>query len=54
MTEEKKKDIVIASLVAVPTQTTIAFKLEDESIVEEKAMLLNIYNILKKIEKSVT
>lgn len=53
MTEEKKKEVVEAQLVEVPTQTTIAFKLEDESLTDEKGMLLKIYNILKKIEKSV-
>ena len=51
MGEEKK--VIEASLVEVPTQTTIAFKLEDESLVDDKGMLLKIYNDIQLIKKSV-
>lgn len=51
MAEEKKK--VEAVLVEVPTQTTMAFKMEDESIVDERAILLKIYNDIQLIKKSI-
>ena len=47
---EKNKE---ASLVEVPTQTTIAFKLEDDSLVDEKGLLLKIYNDVKQIKDSL-
>lgn len=53
MTEEKKKEVIEASLVEVPTQTTIAFKMEDESLLDEKGLLLKIYNDIQKIKKSI-
>lgn len=53
MAEEKKKEIVEASLVEVPTQTTIAFKMEDDSLLDEKGILLKMYNKICKIEKSI-
>ena len=42
-----------ASLVEVPIQTTIAFKIDDNEIVDEKGLLLKIYNKICKIEKSI-
>ena len=53
MVEEKKKETVEESLVEVPTQTTIAFKLEDETLVDEKGLLIKIYNDIQKIKKSI-
>ena len=50
---EKKEEVIEASLVEVPTQTTIAFKLEDESLVDDKALLLKIYNDIQKIKRSL-
>ena len=51
MVEEKKSDEAV--MVEVPTQTTIAFKLEDESLVDEKGLLVKIYNDIQKIKKSI-
>ena len=50
---EDKKDIKEAALVEVPTQTTITFKLEDESLVDEKGLLIKIYNDIQKIKRSL-
>ena len=50
---DKKEEKTEASLVEVPTQTTIAFKLEDESIIDERGLLLRIYNDIQKIKKSL-
>lgn len=51
--EDQKVDIKEASLVEVPTQTTIAYKLEDESVVDEKGLLIKIYNDVQKIKRSI-
>jgi len=51
--KEEKKGVSEATLIEVPTQTTIAFKLEDESLVDEKGMLLKIYQDIQKIKKSI-
>ena len=50
MTEEAKKQ---AEMVEVPTQTTIAFKLEDDSLTDEKGLLVRIYNDIQQIKKSL-
>ena len=50
---EKKEEKNEAQLVEVPTQTSIAFKLEDGKVVPDAEMLCRIYNKLLKIEKAV-
>ena len=50
MTEEQK---VEAKLVEVPSQYVPAFQLEDGSIIDERELLIRIYNKISKIEKSV-
>lgn len=52
MTEEKKESSE-AGLVEVPTQTTIAFKLEDESIVSLNELVFKIYQIVSEIKRKV-
>ena len=47
---EAKQEI---SLVEVPTQTTIAFKLEDGRVVDERALLLELYKDIQSIKKAV-
>lgn len=48
MVEQKE-----AELVEVPVQTAIAFKLDEKEVVDEKGLLLKIYNKICKIEKSI-
>ena len=50
MTEEKVKE---ASIVEVPTQTIPAFKLEDDSIVDDRGILLRIYNKILNLEREI-
>lgn len=51
MVEEKKNKEAV--LVEVPTQTTIAFKMEDESLLDDKGLLLKIYNDIQLIKKGI-
>ena len=53
MSEEKKQDSKEAELVEVPTQTALVFKLEDEKVVDEKGLLLKMYNDIQKIKRSL-
>ena len=54
MTETKKENAETeAKLIEVPTQTAIAYQLDDKTIVDEKGMLIRIYNKLCNIEKAV-
>lgn len=51
---EEKKEVKVekeAELVEVPTQTTIAFKMEDDSLIDEKGLLLRIYRDIQKIKR---
>ena len=53
MPEQKQVEIKEAKLVEVPTQYAPAFELEDGSIVDERTLLLKIYNKINKIEKTI-
>ena len=50
MAEKKTEEI---ALVEVPTQTTIAFRLEDGRVIDERALLLEIYKDIKRIKEAV-
>ena len=53
---EVKKDIKAinqADFIEVPTQTAICYKLENGEVVDEKGMLLRLYNKILRIEKSL-
>lgn len=56
MVEEKNKEVKSkeAKLVEVPTQTTLAFQMEDESLLDDKGLLLRIYNDIQIIKKSIS
>lgn len=52
MTEEKQNTDE-AVLVEVPTQTGIAFKLADGTIIDDRGLLVKIYNDIQKIRKAI-
>lgn len=51
--EAKQEVKPTAEMVEVPTQTAVAFKLENDEVINHDRMLLEIYKSVKKIEKSV-
>ena len=58
MAEEKeakpeKKESKIAQVIEVPIQTAPAYQLEDGKVIDDKELLVLIYNKVCKIERSV-
>lgn len=53
MAKEELSKIDKASIVNVPTQVDQAYQLEDGRVVNDKEMLLEIYNIVKTINKTI-
>ena len=51
--KEKTADKKEAVLIEVPTQTAIAYKLDEETIVDEKGILIRIYNDIQQIKKAL-
>lgn len=50
---DDKKEKSEASLTEITIQTAPAFKLENGDIVDERTLMLEIYNKLLKIERAV-
>lgn len=54
MAETKQEEVKSeAKLVEVPSQYVPAIQLEDGTIVDERELLVKIYNLLNKISKAV-